>query len=227
MSDDDTKVVVDTNIMEEISTVAVSKLRQQKKTTSTIPIIGPVIAFILGIINFFMDFLETSVVALSIFVVIYLFFVQPHEIKGTSMEPNFHNNEYILTDKISYKFKEPKRGDVIILKAPENKDVDYIKRVIGLPNERLTIQQGSVYINGEKLTESYISDKTVPLPGNTIQEGVEMTIPDGYYFVMGDNRFHSSDSRAFGPIPNNLIIGHAIIRYWPISDMGLLPSAQY
>src|SRR3990167_10435890 len=102
-------------------------------------------------INFVFDFLETIVVALSVFVVIYLFIVQPHEVKGSSMEPSFQNNEYIITDKISYRFGHPQRGDVVIFKAPVNPEVDYIKRIIGLPGESVKISQGKVYVNGKKI----------------------------------------------------------------------------
>lgn len=228
MEKNTSKVVVDTELAQEIPTVAVAAPPvRPKPSSSPLPVIGPMVAFIVHIFNFFMDFLETSVVALSIFVVVYLFLIQPHEIKGNSMEPNFHNNEYILTDKISYRFKDPKRGDVIIFKAPRNPDVDYIKRIIGLPKERIKIQKGHVYINGEILNEPYLTDKTLVLPGSSLQEGVEITIPEGYYFVMGDNRPHSSDSREFGPIPNNLIIGHAFVRYWPITQMGIVSSTSY
>src|SRR3989338_5850809 len=87
-----------------------------------------IVKLLKSVINFFFDFLETIVVALSVFVVIYLFIIQPHEVKGTSMEPTFHNNEYIITDKISYRFNDPKRGDVIIFKAPYNNEIEYIKR---------------------------------------------------------------------------------------------------
>lgn len=177
--------------------------------------------------NFFMDFLETIVVALSIFVVVYLFLVQPHEVKGSSMEPNFQNNDYILTDKISLKLHEPARGDVVIFKAPRNPDVDYIKRVIGLPQEKVKIQNGAVYINGLRLSEPYLTSSTNLFPGSFLQEGVEITVPEGEYFVMGDNRSHSSDSREFGPIPQSLIIGKAIFRYWPIVKGGLISKISY
>ncbi len=177
--------------------------------------------------NFFMDFLETIVVALSIFVVVYLFLVQPHEVKGSSMEPNFQNNDYILTDKISLKLHEPSRGDVVIFKAPKNPDVDYIKRVIGLPGEKVKIQNGLVYINNMKLSEPYLNSSTNLFPGSFLQEGIEITVPEGEYFVMGDNRPHSSDSREFGPVPQGLFIGKAILRYWPIVKAGLVPKISY
>lgn len=180
------------------------------------------------IFSFFLDFLETIVVALSIFVVVYLFFFQPHEVKGSSMEPNFHDGEYILTDKISYRFRLPKRGEVIILKAPNNPDIDYIKRIIGLPGESLKVEDGSVFINGKRLNEPYVSDKTTILGNGFLSsEGQQITIPDNYYFVMGDNRPRSSDSREFGPIPRSSIIGKAFIRYWPLPYLGVIPGIRY
>jgi len=179
------------------------------------------------VVTFFLDFIETIVVALSIFVVVYLFLVQPHEVKGTSMEPSFHNNEYILTDKITYRFQEPKRGDVVIFKSPGNPDVDYIKRIIGLPGERVKVEGGYVYINENKLPEVYLKDLTALSPGDTMKEGQEITIPPNQLLVLGDNRPHSSDSRAFGPIDRNSVIGRAIVRYWPLPEFGLVPQVTY
>lgn len=226
------KVVVDTSISQSIPTVVISRSpitsvtpdenSEEQNQSDNLPIsIGK------RIVNFFLDFLETIVVALSIFVVVYLFIVQPHEVKGSSMEPNFHNNDYILTDKISLKLHEPNRGDVVIFKAPKNPEVDYIKRVIGLPGEKVKIQNGEVFINDKKLNEPYLVDKTNLFPGSFVQEGISIPVPEGKYFVMGDNRSHSSDSREFGPIVNNLIIGKAIFRYWPMNKLGLIKSMDY
>lgn len=223
------KVTIDPTIAETVPTVVVSSppSRSEKEPSHESSIVDLPFIIVRKIVNFFLDFLETTVVALSIFVVIYLFFVQPHEIKGNSMEPNFHNNEYILTDKISYRFHEPKRGDVVIFKAPENPDVDYIKRVIGLPGEKVKIHSGSVYVNDKKLEEVYLNDVTSVISGNTMQDNVDLIVPEDKYFVMGDNRQHSSDSRAFGPIPFNSIIGRAVMRYWPINEFGLVPKIIY
>ena len=227
---ENTKVAIDTKINEETSTVAVSsppppppesKLSAKKQK-------GGILTFLFrGIVSFFLDFLETIVVALSIFVVIYLFIVQPHEVKGTSMEPNFHNNEYILTDKISYRFREPKRGEVVIFKAPLNQEVDYIKRVIGVPGDRIKVEKGFVYINGTQLDEPYLKDTTTLFPGSVMQEGVEITVGDDEIIGMGDNRSHSSDSREFGPVPKKLIIGRAFLRYFPLTVFGPIPNVSY
>lgn len=222
------KVAVDTEIAREIPTVVISQPKPSQPSpdhlgsSTSLPV-----RLIKGATNLVMDFLETIVVALSIFVVVYLFLVQPHEVKGSSMEPNFHNNEYILTDKISYRFTEPKRGEVVIFKSPKNPEVDYIKRIIGLPSEQVKIQNGSVYINDKKLGEPYLEETTILYPGSFMQEGVEITIPSNEYFVFGDNRSHSSDSREFGPISRNLIIGRAFMRYWPLPKFGLLPVISY
>jgi len=226
-SEPEIKVAIATSIDQTTPTVAVSQEGQNSSGGNSHTKPNIIILLIRGIVNFFLDFLETIVVALSIFVVVYLFLVQPHEVKGNSMEPNFHNNEYILTDKISYKFKDPVRGEVIIFNAPTNPDVDYIKRVIGLPGERVKVEKGYVYVNDVKLSEPYLRDLTNLFPGSFLQEGVDITVPENNLFVMGDNRPHSSDSREFGPIPRRLIIGHAVIRYWPINVIGFIPRVSY
>lgn len=226
---ENTKVAIDTKINEQTPTVAVSSPPPPPPQEKDSPKqkAGILTVLFRNVVNFFLDFLETIVVALSIFVVIYLFIVQPHEVKGNSMEPNFHNNEYILTDKISYRFRQPQRGEVIIFKAPRNQEVDYIKRVIALPGDRIKVEKGFVYVNGEKLGEPYLKDTTSLFPGSFMQEGVEILVGEDEVMAFGDNRPHSSDSREFGPVPQNLIIGRAIIRYWPLPAFGLIPSISY
>src|SRR3989344_1086116 len=159
-SEPEIKVAIATSIDQTTPTVAVSQEGQNSSGGNSHTKPNIIILLIRGITTFILDFLETIVVALSIFVVVYLFLVQPHEVKGSSMEPNFHNNEYILTDKISYRLHEPQRGDVVIFKSPKNQEVDYIKRVIGLSGERVKVTGGSVYINGVKLDEPYLADLT-------------------------------------------------------------------
>ncbi len=176
--------------------------------------------------SFFFDIIEVVVVALAIFVVVYLFLFQPHQVKGASMDQNFHDGEYILTDKVSYRFGTPKRGDVVIFRAPQNRELDYIKRVIGLPGERIKIYADQVFINGQILNESYLKN-TPTYPGDFLRSGQEFQIPADEYIVFGDNRLHSSDSRSWGPVAREDIIGKAWLRYWPPQDFGLLPSVSY
>lgn len=211
----------------DTSTVTNVIFSEKPKADSSAENLPLPVKLVKSVINFFFDFLETIVVALSIFVVIYLFILQPHEIKGSSMEPNFHNNEYILTDKISYRFKDPERGNIIVFKAPKNPDIDYIKRIIGLPGDRVKVEKGDVYINDKKLPEPYLHDKSLLFPGSYMQEGINVTVAPGEYFVMGDNRPHSSDSREFGPIPKKSIIGKAFLRYWPIKEIGIISGVNY
>ena len=221
-------VVFNEDKNKEASHVAVSEnseFYEEKSISKKKPFI--MIKLLRSVINFFFDFLETIVVALSVFVVVYLFIIQPHEVKGSSMEPSFQNNEYIITDKLSYRFGNPQRGDVVIFKAPINPDVDYIKRIIGLPGEKVKISQSKVYIDDKLLDEPYLEEITPLFPGGFVQEGITIDIPIDHYFVMGDNRPHSSDSREFGPIPRKSIVGKAIFRYWPINELGLIPTVSY
>ncbi|OGK11441.1 signal peptidase I [Candidatus Roizmanbacteria bacterium RIFCSPHIGHO2_01_FULL_37_16] len=177
-----------------------------------------------GIIDFVMDILETIVFIGSLFIVIYLFIAAPNQVKGASMEPSFESGEYIMTSKITYKFRKPHRGDVIVFKSLKNPDIDYIKRIIGLPGDKIEIKNSDVFVNDLKLTEGYIFDKTNLWEGGFIQENVPIVVPEGSIFVMGDNRPRSSDSREFGPVPLDAIIGEVFYRYFPTEKMGWIKN---
>jgi signal peptidase I len=174
------------------------------------------------------DFLQGIVVILAIMVMIYLFIMSPQEINGQSMDPTFHNAEYILTNKIEYKITNPKRGDIVIFKSPRDKDIDYIKRIIGLPGDIVRISNNSFYINGKKLDESqYIKPEVYLYGGTFLPENQDFAVPEGKYFVIGDNRPHSSDSREFGPIGKEDFIGQAFFRYWPPQRLGFIAKPSY
>lgn len=183
---------------------------------------------IAGIGIFILDFIETIVIALAIFVIVYLFLFQPHQVKGSSMYSNFSDGEYILTDKISYRFSKPNRGDVVVFKSPQNKEIDFIKRIVGLPNDSIMVKGGYVFVNGTKLDEStYLPSDYITNPGSFLRDGRIVTVPLGNYFVLGDNRNHSSDGREWGFVPKSDIVGKAWLRYWPIKNFGLVPHASY
>ncbi|OGK30182.1 signal peptidase I [Candidatus Roizmanbacteria bacterium RIFCSPLOWO2_01_FULL_42_14] len=169
-----------------------------------------------------MDILETVTFVGSIFIVVYLFVMQPNEVRGQSMDNTFRNGEYILTNKLAYKFGEPQQGDVVVFKSPEDKDIDFIKRIIGIPGDKIMIKNGQVIINGMALSETYILPPTYPLEGGYLQDGTEITVPENHLFVMGDNRPRSSDSRAFGPVPIQDIIGKVFFRYFPTHRIGTI-----
>ncbi len=173
------------------------------------------------------DFLQGIVVVLAILVMVYLFIMSPQEISGASMEPNFHNGEYILTNKVLTKFREPQRGDVVVFKSPKNKEVDYIKRIIGLPGDTVKLEKNAFYVNGQIVEEPYLPSDMIIFGGSYLQEGAEIIVPPGEYFVSGDNRPHSSDSREFGPIPMEDFIGTVFFRYWPFSQLGAIPHPTY
>ena len=170
--------------------------------------------------------------ALSVFVLLYLFVAQPNEVKGSSMYPNFKDKEYLLTEKLSYQFGEPKRGDVVIFKAPSTEtcaidECEYIKRVIGIPGDEVMVKEGDVYLNGEKLDQSFLPEMVYSSPGDYMEEGVEKTVPEGQYLCFGDNRPNSRDGREFGPIDRDLIIGKAFLKYWPSNSIGLIPKVSF
>ncbi len=187
-------------------------------------------AFSLG--SFILEFVQSIVLALSVFVLIYLFVAQPNQVKGSSMVPNFTDAEYLLTDKLSYQFGAPMRGDVVIFKAPSSEpcaedECEYIKRIIGLPGDKVMVENGQVLLNGKQLDQSFIPDNYVTDPGTFCQEGIEVQVPQDKYLVFGDNRSHSRDGREFGPIDKSLIVGKAFFKYWPVSEMGLIPTIRF
>ena len=175
----------------------------------------------------FFDFLQGIVVFLAMLVMVYLFVMSPQEINGASMEPNFHNSEYILTNKIIYKLRNPRRGEIVIFKSPMNKEIDYIKRIIGEPGDTVRLEDSAFYINGKKIDEPYLAPDVYIFGGSFLVEGQEEVVPPGMYFVVGDNRPHSADSREFGPIAKEDFIGMAILRYWPFTRAGLIPVPRY
>ncbi len=136
------------------------------------------------------------------------------------MYPTFKNGEYILTNLISLRFDDPKRGDVIVFIAPVDREKDYIKRVIGLPGETVTLMNGFVNINGKKLDESvYLKSDIRTYGGAFMKEDVPVQIPQNEYLVMGDNRPYSSDSREWGLLQRSAIIGRSFFVYWPVNHM--------
>ncbi len=167
------------------------------------------------------DLIQTLVVFGAIFALIYLFIAQPHKVSGASMVPTFQDGDYILTDKITYRFGPPKKGDVIVLKNPRNEEVDFIKRIIATPGDTLKVADSSVFVNGEKLPESYLPSDIETRAGNFLAEGSEIKVGPNQYFVFGDNRNHSSDSREWGSITKEEIVGRVFFRYWPPQSFGL------
>lgn len=173
------------------------------------------------------DFFQTLVVFAAIGSFVYWQIAQPHKVSGSSMYPTFHDSDYIITDKISYKFSSPKRDEVIVFKNPKEKSQDFIKRIIGLPGDTVKIEGGKVYVNGKLLDEPYLSPDLITDPGSFSQEGEEIKVDQpNVYFVLGDNRPRSSDSREWGFVSKDEIIGRVFLRYWPKEAIGYFPPEK-
>jgi len=170
------------------------------------------------------EIIETIVLTILMFLVI-RFAVQNFNIEGTSMEPSLHNTELILVDKWSYLFHAPDRGDVIVFVAPPDPSQDYIKRIVAVPGDILTIHDTTVIVDGVTLNEPYVAQQN---QGNPYAFKIinNMPIPPNDYFVLGDNRGGSSDSRNWGFVPRANIIGKAALVYWPLgqNNDGFLPN---
>ena len=143
------------------------------------------------------------------------------------MQPNFPDGEYLLTDKVSYRLGEPVRGDVIVFEAPGSNGDEFIKRIIGLPGDVISVQYGKIYVNGIELGETYLEDEIYTSGGTFLTDGSSVTVPDGEYFVLGDNRKFSSDSRAWGFVTMDQITGRAWVIYWPIQETGTVDRPEY
>jgi signal peptidase I len=166
------------------------------------------------------EIVETVLLTAAIFLVVNAA-TGRFRIEGQSMEPNLHDGEYVLIDKISYMLHTPERGDVVVF-TPPNNERDYIKRVIGLPGDTVEVRGGRVYVNGAALDEPYLSS-----PTNSADQSYR--VDEGRYFVMGDNRNNSSDSRSssIGAITPQSIVGRAWLVYWPPSDWSVVPHHTY
>ena len=171
---------------------------------------------VLGVLK---EIFHTAFISLLIFFFVYILIVQPHRVKGESMVPNFADGELLLTEKVTYRFQDVRRGDVVVFEAPTSRKVDFIKRIIGLPGDSVEIRNGSVFINDRELIEPYEIQST---DGN-----LKIIVAENQYFVLGDNRMASSDSRSFGSIDKGTIKGRAWLVYWPIRKWRIISRVNY
>lgn len=162
------------------------------------------------------EIISTVVLTILIFLVI-RFLAQNFTVTGTSMEPKLHDTEQVMVDKVAYMFSTPARGDVIVFIAPPHPDLNYIKRVIGIPGDTITIHNTTVIVDGVTLNEPYVapSNQGNPFAAKNI---TNLVVPPGDYFVLGDNRRVSSDSRDWGFVPRQNIVGRADFVYWPLGE---------
>lgn len=162
--------------------------------------------------------IQTIGLALLLFLIIN-FLSARIRVDGRSMEPTFHDGDYVIVNRLAYRFGELQRGDVVVFPFPLNGEEDFIKRIIALPGDRIAIRNGVLFLNGAVIEEDYLE---VPPRGDM----EEMIVPAAHVFVMGDNRNDSSDSRIWGPLISSEIIGKTVFRYWPISDIGSVVHSE-
>jgi signal peptidase I len=168
------------------------------------------------LVRFLRDVLETFLPALLIALLINVFVGQATRVEGQSMEPNLHTDQRLVVEKVSYRFHGPQRFDIVVLRLPSQGEELLIKRVIGLPGETVEIKNGHVYINGQQLDEPFTAEETRP------GRYAKVTVPPLHVYVLGDNRSRSNDSRSFGPVPIENIVGRAWLSYWPPQNLGLV-----
>jgi len=186
-----------------------------------------------------LEIVETLVLTLVIYLLIHNFIAQPFEVEQTSMLPTIVQREYVLIDKVSPRFADYRRGDIVVFNPPpgyEQDNVPFIKRVIGLPGDTVRLENGRVFVtppngNPVSIDEPYVikeaDGRTAPTLPKDLAGTSSWTVPSGEYFVMGDNRPVSQDSRVFGPIKRDLIIGRAWLRYFPLDRIGFLNRPSY
>lgn len=162
------------------------------------------------------DWLITLLEATLLTIFLLFFVAQSYLVEGYSMEPTLSNGERVMIEKISYRFRAPKRGEIVIIKNPLAKKDIYIKRVVGVPGDFIEIKQGSVYLNGSLLEEDYIKEPVAFWYSN------EFLVPKDHVFVLGDNRNHSDDSRRIGPIPYKNVLGKVLFIYWPLKNFEVI-----
>ena len=181
------------------------------------------------ILEFIWEMTKITFISLVIILPVRYFLIQPFYVKGASMEPNFYDHEYLIIDEITYRLGEPQRGDIVVFKYPKDPRQFFIKRVIGLPGERVKIENGLVYITSggqtNVLNEEYLTDgleTRLPISGYG-----EVTLKNDEYYLLGDNRDQSLDSRVFGSVKRDYIIGRTWLRGWPLTRLTLFNAPEY
>ncbi len=172
--------------------------------------------------SFFAEVIKFVLIAVFVVLPIRLYIAQPFIVSGSSMDPTFLNGEYLIVDEISYRFENPQRGDVIVFRFPQDTSKFFIKRIIGLPGETVVLDGTTARIENDAHPEGFALDEAYLV--NNSRNSLRITLADDEYFVMGDNRPASSDSRIWGPLSKDHIIGRALVRLLPVNKFNLFPG---
>lgn len=179
------------------------------------------------VLAFVRETIKIIIISLAIIVPIRYYLVQPFFVKGASMEENFHDGDYLLIDEISYRFNTPQRGDVIVFRYPENPSQFFIKRIVGLPGETVEIKNSKVIIYNAEFPKGHILEEDYLSSAQQTAGNFLVGLGGNEYYVLGDNRFQSSDSRRWGSLERNFITGRAFIRLWPLNKISTVESVKY
>lgn len=176
------------------------------------------------------EFVKIVIISLVIILPIRYFIIQPFYVKGASMEPTFHDHEYLIIDEISYRFHAPQRGDIIVFRYPQDPQEYFIKRVIGLPGEKVEVKDGQVYIYNDQNPDGFVLDESAYLASDVKTYDVTdqiVSLNSDEYFVLGDNRNSSKDSRSFGAVNKSFLTGRVALRGWPFAKFTVFHTPTY
>jgi signal peptidase I len=179
-----------------------------------------------GVLAYFAELLKITLIALTIIIPVRYFLIKPFYVNGASMEPSYHDREYLIIDEISYRFNEPERGDVVVFRYPLDPKQFFIKRIVGLPGEHVVITNGEVRIANESKPEGFVLDEYYLASDSATRGQSDVVLEADEYFVLGDNRNASLDSRRFGPLARSQLIGRTWLRGWPPERIGVLDQAN-
>lgn len=192
-----------------------SEESQSKKTA-----VGSALSLVLELV-------QVLAISLAIIIPVRYFLIQPFYVKGASMEPSFWDHEYLIIDELSYRFTQPERGDIVVFRYPADPKQFFIKRVIGLPGETVEVAGGQIKIYNDKNPNGVVLDETAYLDQTYTSMTRTVTLKNSEYYVMGDNRVASLDSRIFGPIDRNVIVGRVWLRGWPLDSWKVFNEQKY
>jgi signal peptidase I len=192
--------------------------------------LNPILAFLKNVYFKFLDVSQTILFGASFLLVVYIFVLQPHQVSGSSMFPTFKDQELLFSYLLDVQFHNLHRGDVVVFHAPPVSEADklYIKRIIAISGDSIRVEGGLVYLNNKRLDESaYLKPDVPTYGGSSLKDGETKIIPTNNYFVMGDNRPYSSDSRAWGFVTYSKLIGRSAIRFWPFNAFTIIKRNPY
>jgi signal peptidase I len=179
------------------------------------------------VIQFVWDLVKVVLVSLAIIIPVRYFLIQPFYVKGASMEPSFYDHEYLIINEITYRFNEPERGDIVVFKYPKDPSQYFIKRIIGLPGETVEVRDNHIYVTNSDGRKMILDETTYLEEGERTISKTKWTLGPDELYVMGDNRDYSLDSRSFGPVSRDLVVGKVWFRGWPVWRLTFFDDVDY